>query len=63
MPEFMTKREACERLRISEQTLDRLFAAGRLRRIRVSDRRVVIPREDVDRLLTSGDQGAEGTGA
>ena len=59
MPEYLTRREACNLLRLSEQTLDRLLASGRLRRVRVSERRVLIPREDVERLLRSTDVEAQ----
>lgn len=46
-----SRRSAAERLAVSEQTIDRLIRAGELTAYHVG-RRVVIPGESVDALVT-----------
>jgi predicted DNA-binding transcriptional regulator AlpA len=49
---ILTKREAAERLRISERNLDRLCSSdGGLRKIQLSPRRVGILEREVDALI------------
>ncbi len=51
VPEVFTRAEALARLRISENTLGRLIASGRLPVVRLG-RRVFIRASDVEALLT-----------
>jgi predicted DNA-binding transcriptional regulator AlpA len=49
---ILTKREAAERLRISERNLDRLcLAGGGPRKIQLSPRRVGILEREIDALI------------
>lgn len=45
---YMTKKEAASHLRISPRTLDRLVAEGKILSARVSRRRILFLREDLD---------------
>lgn len=51
--EYLTKQEAARLLRVSERTLDRWSAAGRLARIKLPTGGVRYARVDVRRLLKS----------
>jgi excisionase family DNA binding protein len=50
-PRVSSKKRAAEALGISERTLDRMIAAGKLKKIQVSTRRVVIPSTEIERIL------------
>ncbi|NOX54291.1 MAG: helix-turn-helix domain-containing protein [Planctomycetes bacterium] len=47
---LLTPREAAEILRLSERHVRRLVAAGTLKAIKLSDRKTLIPRPEVERL-------------
>lgn len=49
----LSKRDAAERIGVSESTVNRLVAAGQLRAVRIGSR-VLIPTSEIDRLLASG---------
>ena len=48
---LMTKVEVADRLRVSTATVDRLLADGKLRRVVIGRRKVMILAEDVERLI------------
>ncbi len=48
---YMTKSEAAKHLRVSERTLDRLVAEGKVPSARVSPRRVLFRPEDLDKYV------------
>jgi excisionase family DNA binding protein len=62
MPEYMTRREVCAVLRISATAVDDLVKAGRIRKIRVTERRVIYPRADIDRILRGEAAAPDGAG-
>ena len=49
-----TVQEVAELLGISENTLRRAISAGLVHTIKVGSRRIAIPRNEVNRLLTEG---------
>jgi len=49
-----SRSEAASALRCSEATIDRMIRAGQLRSTQIGKRRVVIRREEINRLLTEG---------
>lgn len=47
---ILSRRQAAQALTICERTLDRLIAAGRVRTVKLSVRRVGVPRSEIERL-------------
>ena len=50
--EFLTRKQAAELLTVSVSTLDSMLRAGRVQSIRLSKRRVVVPRQAIETLAT-----------
>ena len=51
-----SRSETAAALSCSEATIDRMIRAGQLRSTRIGKRRVVIRREEIERLLTGGSE-------
>lgn len=58
VPQILTKAEACERLRVSLRTLDRLIARGELTTLKIGRRRFVRPSDLEDFLEQRAKAGA-----
>ena len=53
-----SKRQAAATLGLSERTLDRLRAAGKIKGVQVSVRRIVFTADEINRFLEAGFQEA-----
>ena len=51
-----SRSETAAALNCSEATIDRMIRAGQLRSTQIGKRRVVIRREEIERLLTAGSE-------
>jgi excisionase family DNA binding protein len=60
---LLRRGEAAERLAVSERTVRRWAAAGRLDERKIGPRAVRITEESVDRLVRAGDRDHEGGAA
>jgi len=54
--QIYSRSETAAALGCSEATIDRMIRAGQLRSTRIGKRRVVIRREEIERLLTAGSE-------
>lgn len=55
LPEYLTTRQAADRLKVTEGTVRRWVRAGLMRGSRLSDRAGYrIPREEIERVLREG---------
>jgi excisionase family DNA binding protein len=50
----LSLRQAAQALAISERTLARLIAAGKVNAVRVSDRRRIIAESEIERIINGG---------
>ena len=53
--EYQTRKQAAQILKCSEQTLDRYCRAGLIETVKCGPRRILIPTEQIRKLLTSKD--------
>ena len=54
-PEYLTTRQAAERLQVTEDTVRRWLRTSRIRGQRLNDRAVYgIPRDEIERVLREG---------
>jgi excisionase family DNA binding protein len=55
LPEYLTTRQAADRLQVTEDTVRRWLRSGQIRGSRLSDRAGYrIPREEIERVLRDG---------
>jgi predicted DNA-binding transcriptional regulator AlpA len=59
MKEFLTRKDIMELFNISRSTVIRMEKRGELKPIRISPRKIVYRREDIERLLRSKMEGGE----
>lgn len=59
-PEYLTRQEAADLLRVDVQTIDRYANAGRLTRLRVGPRRTLFRSAQVRALIERGTENDEG---
>jgi len=49
-PKFLTRAIAASQLSLSTRTLDRMIRAGKIRAVKVSDRRLGVPASEIERI-------------
>ncbi|MCD6551374.1 helix-turn-helix domain-containing protein [Thermotoga sp.] len=59
MKEFLTRKDIMELFNISRSTVIRMEKRGELKPIRISPRKIVYRREDIEELLQSKMKGAK----
>lgn len=59
MKEFLTRKDIMELFNISRSTVIRMEKRGELKPIRISPRKIVYHREDIERLLRSKMEGGK----
>lgn len=59
MKEFLTRKDIMELFNISRSTVIRMEKRGELKPIRISPRKIVYRREDIERLLRSKMEGGK----
>ena len=58
MTELLTLDEVAARLRVSRRTVERLVRAGRIRALRISERRIAVEAREVDAFVAAARKAA-----